>query len=432
MKLSCIPVLLFLLFFVPTQAQWYVETAVTNNRLAAYSLTGTNATSITPTKVDSFKGFRDTSYGFGYLFSFRSLEERMANDYQTPFFRLGIGLGFEQMNLKTNAIINSAAYPNVYSMAQAQSRLGAYLSPLSLFAKQSIGNKLPQPKFSLDIHGGLGYNYYTSAEQHYGNTLIDLKKSAQFDDAYLSYFIGFGFQYSLNKYVQLYGRYGIDNAFEFTERADNGVRERYQVRKDKLSVGVLVDLPASKQAKDKHLSRVNKLTAQVETGIATEKQTHLYDDSALSQRIQAMEQTIQQQAQKINALAASKSSPLASKLHPAGFTYVLEFAPIYFPIGRATLALERYNEQLSQVADFLQANPSMRLRIIGYTDTLGDRDYNVNLSASRAKTVADYLVEKCGVTPSNIQYIGAGETERFSPDQRMKNRRTELLITLQQ
>ena len=171
MKLSCIPVLLFLLFFVPTQAQWYVETAVTNNRLAAYSLTGTNATSITPTKVDSFKGFRDTSYGFGYLFSFHSIEERMADDYQTPFFRLGIGLGFEQMNLKTNAIINSAAYPNVYSMAQAQSRLGAYLSPLFLFAKQSIGNKLPQPKFSLDIHGGLGYNYYTSAEQHFGNTL---------------------------------------------------------------------------------------------------------------------------------------------------------------------------------------------------------------------------------------------------------------------
>jgi hypothetical protein len=34
----------------------------------------------------------------------------MAQDYKPPLMRLGVGIGFEQMNLKTNAVINEVAF----------------------------------------------------------------------------------------------------------------------------------------------------------------------------------------------------------------------------------------------------------------------------------------------------------------------------------
>ncbi len=228
-----------LLLFVSTlligtlvHAQWYVETAVVSSHLGSHELQNMNGLNATPTQLISFEGFRNQSFGLGYLFSFRSLQERMAKDYKTPLMRLGLGIGFEQMNLKTNAIINKVAYPNVYNMAQAYARLGLYMAPVLLHSRQTdvFGNR--RPWLLLDLHGVIGINHYTSATQHYGNTLIDLKDTrVKFDDTFLSYFYGLGLQFVLGKYTQLYGRYGIDNALNLTEYTDGKVMERYEIMK---------------------------------------------------------------------------------------------------------------------------------------------------------------------------------------------------------
>lgn len=97
------------------QAQWYFETSVTNNHLVSYELNNDNLVAPTPTTIKPIKGIRDLSLGLGYLFSFRTLEQRLAADFETPFIRLGVGLGFEQFNLKTNAVINDVKYPNIYA-----------------------------------------------------------------------------------------------------------------------------------------------------------------------------------------------------------------------------------------------------------------------------------------------------------------------------
>ena len=101
-------------------AQWYFETSITNNQLVSYERTNNNQVAATPTDLKSINGIRDLSLGLGYLFTFQTLEQRMAADFKTPFVRLGLGLGFEQFTLRTNAIINNGTYPNVYAMAQAQ------------------------------------------------------------------------------------------------------------------------------------------------------------------------------------------------------------------------------------------------------------------------------------------------------------------------
>lgn len=108
------------------QAQWYFETSITNNHLVSYELNNDNLVAPTPNTLKSIKGIRDLSLGLGYLFSFRTLEQRLTTNFETPFLRLGIGLGFEQFNFKTNAVINGVKYTNIFTMAQAQGHLGLH------------------------------------------------------------------------------------------------------------------------------------------------------------------------------------------------------------------------------------------------------------------------------------------------------------------
>ena len=91
-------------------AQWYVEIAASDSRIDSYSVSGSTAT--TPISFESFKGFRDFSYGFGYLFTFKSLETRMKDDYKIPLLRLGLGLGYDQLNINGKGMINNVAYPS--------------------------------------------------------------------------------------------------------------------------------------------------------------------------------------------------------------------------------------------------------------------------------------------------------------------------------
>lgn len=413
------------------QAQWYFETSVTNNHLVSYELNNDNLVAPTPTILKSIKGIRDLSLGLGYLFSFRTLEQRLAADFETPFVRLGVGLGFEQFNLKTNAVINDVKYPNIYAMAQAQGRLGLHFTPLTFYQKNADANGNKQALFSLDVHGGVAYNYYTSATQQHQNKLIDLKNSAQFDDDYLSYFFGVGLQYTLSSFLQVYSRYGIDRAFEFTERSDDGVNERYQVYKNRLSVGLLIDLPASKKAKNMQRNDIDQIQKQLENNTRQLATIPQDDDSALYQRIAQLEQSVARQTQEINQLIANKSDGLVSKMHPEGFAYVLEFASIHFAIDSAVFNQDSQTENLLKVAEFLKQNQKMRLVLVGYADEMGNNEYNDKLSMQRAKNVYDFLVQDAGVNPASIQCIGAGETERFSENEFRKNRRTELLIITQ-
>ena len=131
-----LPLVSIFLFGTLVHAQWYFESAVISSHQGSHELENMRGGTATTTKLNAYKGFRDQSLGLGYLFSFRSLEQRMAQDYKPPLMRLGMGIGFEQMNLKTNAVINEVAHPNVYSMAQAHGRLGLYLAPALLYAEK--------------------------------------------------------------------------------------------------------------------------------------------------------------------------------------------------------------------------------------------------------------------------------------------------------
>ncbi len=83
---------------------------------------------------------------------------------------------------------------------------------------------------------------------------------------------------------------------------------------------------------------------------------------------------------------------------------------------------------LDDIAAFMKENPDVRLEIEGHTDSRGSDTYNLDLSARRAQTIKNYLVNK-GVSAERLMTKGAGESRPIDSNDtdkgRARNRRTE-------
>jgi outer membrane protein OmpA-like peptidoglycan-associated protein len=86
---------------------------------------------------------------------------------------------------------------------------------------------------------------------------------------------------------------------------------------------------------------------------------------------------------------------------------------------------------IKQFANFLKANPKIKVSIHGHTDDVGDDAQNMTLSKNRAKAVIDYLVS-LGISSARLKSEGFGETKPKVPntnsENRALNRRTEFVI----
>ena len=110
----------------------------------------------------------------------------------------------------------------------------------------------------------------------------------------------------------------------------------------------------------------------------------------------------------------------------------LEFAlnNIYFETNKWELKSESFFE-LNKLLKILKKNPDLKIEIQGHTDNTGDKVYNLELSEKRAKSVADYLIEK-GINSNRLKTIGYGDSrpvaENSSEKGRALNRRTVVRV----
>ena len=118
----------------------------------------------------------------------------------------------------------------------------------------------------------------------------------------------------------------------------------------------------------------------------------------------------------------SKDGIIGSLTFSSGET-IYNFATNNFKIEDSDSTLNKLYNELS--------NSSIKLRIIGYTDSTGDVDFNDNLSIIRAKSVYDFLIRK-GYSSSLLSYEGMGESKPIGDNKtnkgRRQNRRVELII----
>ena len=90
-----------------------------------------------------------------------------------------------------------------------------------------------------------------------------------------------------------------------------------------------------------------------------------------------------------------------------------------------------YYPKIKKVADILRANPNLKIEIDGYTDNVGDKNYNLKLSLKRAEAVKKVLVDTYHINPNRIIVKGFGEkyplVPNTTPTNRALNRRVEIV-----
>lgn len=124
---------------------------------------------------------------------------------------------------------------------------------------------------------------------------------------------------------------------------------------------------------------------------------------------------------------AEGSADTRSKLLTSGR---LETSGILFASNSAEITSDS-DGTIREVATVLKDNPSMKLRIVGHTDAVGDAEKNMLLSKKRADAVRDMLVKTYEVAIAQIETEGKGSTvpvvDEISEENRAKNRRVEFV-----
>ncbi len=103
---------------------------------------------------------------------------------------------------------------------------------------------------------------------------------------------------------------------------------------------------------------------------------------------------------------------------------------ILFDTGKADVKPES-KPSLEQIAAFLKAEPTVKLHVVGHTDSVGSFDSNLALSKRRADAVAAALAKDYGIAANRLVGNGVASlaplASNSSDEGRANNRRVELV-----
>lgn len=89
-------------------------------------------------------------------------------------------------------------------------------------------------------------------------------------------------------------------------------------------------------------------------------------------------------------------------------------------------------KELNRVVEMMNTKPTMKIEVLGHTDSIGNLDYNMKLSKKRAYSVKEYLIKQ-NVDSTRVSSSGYGPTVPIGDNQteegRQRNRRIEVRIT---
>jgi OOP family OmpA-OmpF porin len=88
-------------------------------------------------------------------------------------------------------------------------------------------------------------------------------------------------------------------------------------------------------------------------------------------------------------------------------------------------------KRLSRVIQLLREMPDIDVEIVGFTDDVGSKAYNLDLSLRRAESVRDYMVTQ-GIDGRRLGVAGRGMADALvsnsTPEGRAVNRRVEFVV----
>ena len=204
-----------------------------------------------------------------------------------------------------------------------------------------------------------------------------------------------------------------------------------------------------KQDKVDHLAYLANQSAQtaVALGEAKAAEQKVKDAAAERERIRLAARTREAEAAKRAAQTATVQAQTAqaqvanlaqqnrelaamnAKQSTRGL--VITLGDMLFDTGEAVVKSGATRE-LDNVANYLRENPDRQVLVEGYTDSVGNDDYNQQLSERRAQAVREALVSR-GIDGSRIVTRGYGERFPVASNEdaggRQLNRRVEVIVS---
>jgi len=103
---------------------------------------------------------------------------------------------------------------------------------------------------------------------------------------------------------------------------------------------------------------------------------------------------------------------------------------IFFDTGKAAVKPES-KPAFEEITKLLKKDPSLKIYVVGHTDSVGRFDANMDLSRRRAEAVVNVLVKQYGLNPGRLKAHGVGPlvpaSANSTDEGRSKNRRVELV-----
>ena len=131
--------------------------------------------------------------------------------------------------------------------------------------------------------------------------------------------------------------------------------------------------------------------------------------------------------QAMNQDVVADASSFAKSIKESGKVAVYG---IYFDTGKATLKPES-KPTLLEISKLLNADPNLKLYVVGHTDNTGIFDANMKLSMDRAASVVNALLSQYSVNTARLHACGDGPTSPVASNDteegKALNRRVELV-----
>jgi len=109
----------------------------------------------------------------------------------------------------------------------------------------------------------------------------------------------------------------------------------------------------------------------------------------------------------------------------------LKVGDLLFDFNQADIP-SQYGTDLEALGNFLKKNSNSYVLLVGYTDSIGSEEYNLNLSNRRAHSAAAYLMNNHGVSQDQIVVNWYGKANPVASNDteegRAQNRRVEIAV----
>jgi OmpA-OmpF porin, OOP family len=155
--------------------------------------------------------------------------------------------------------------------------------------------------------------------------------------------------------------------------------------------------------------------------------TNIYDGVKLSRLCFRLSRGASSGSYISNLRITDASPDMRSKLITEG---KLVSYGIYFDVNKDVVKSESYGT-IKEIAAVLTENPTVKIKIVGHTDSDGDDKSNLDLSKRRGISVKNVLVKDFGIDAARIETDGKGESEPIAKNDsgvnKALNRRVEFL-----